>query len=238
MWPGGSRQHPTGGKYSRSGWVSLAGRGVEEVRSPGRGARTGVRWEIKTHCRTGKDGKVKLGSREALAVTWLEMEARSLDGWDSPAAGLKRQVFWLGGSGQKRWFAVSEEGASPSVWFGQVRKSQESSHRVYEREFGGLIWCGTGPFGCSFEKLLKTIYLRFGFGVLVRPFWAADVAAPMRKEWLEKFVAEIPADSRTDLSCFWNQVRLTGFTAWSKNKGSRGDLAWEILRRRYSQTAW
>ncbi len=44
----------------------------------------------------------------------------------------------------------------------------------------------------------------------------------MRKEWLEKFAAEIPADSRTDLSCFWNQVRLTGFPAWSKNKGSRG----------------
>ncbi len=80
VWPGGSRQHPTGGKYSRSGWVSLAGRGVEEVRSHGRGARTGIRWEIKTHCRTGKDGKVKLGSREALAVTRLEMEARSLDG--------------------------------------------------------------------------------------------------------------------------------------------------------------
>ncbi len=80
MWPGGSRQHPTGGKCSRSGWVSLAGRGVEKVRSPGRGARTGVRREIKTHCLTGKDGKVKLGSREALAVTWLEMEARSLDG--------------------------------------------------------------------------------------------------------------------------------------------------------------
>ncbi len=69
-------------------------------------------------------------------------------------------------------------------------------------------------------------------------FLAADVAALMRKEWLEKFVAEIPADNRTDLSCFWNQVRLTGFPAWSKNKGSRGDLAWEILRRRYSRTAW
>ncbi len=23
----------------------------------------------------------------------------------------------------------------------------------------------------------------------MRPFWAADVAAPMRKEWLEKFLA-------------------------------------------------
>ncbi len=142
VWPGGSRQHPTGGKYSRSGWVSLAGRGVEEVRSPGRGARTGVRWEIKTHCQTGKDGKVKLGSREALAVTWLEMEARSLDGWDSPAAGLKRQVFWLGGSGQKWWSAVSGGGASPSVWFGQVSKSQESSHRVYETRvwWADLMW--------------------------------------------------------------------------------------------------
>ncbi len=31
-------------------------------------------------CWTGKDRKVKLGSREALAVTRLEMEARSLDG--------------------------------------------------------------------------------------------------------------------------------------------------------------
>ncbi len=53
-------------------------------------------------------------------------------------------------------------------------------------------------------------------------FWAADVAAPMRKEWLEKFLAEMPADSRTALRCFWNQVRLAGFPAWSKNKGSRG----------------
>ncbi len=40
VWPGGSRRRPMG-----------------------------VRWEIKTHCRTGKDGKVKLGGREALAVT-------------------------------------------------------------------------------------------------------------------------------------------------------------------------
>ncbi len=32
MWPGGSRRHPTEGKYSRSGWVSLTGRGVEKVR--------------------------------------------------------------------------------------------------------------------------------------------------------------------------------------------------------------
>ncbi len=69
MWPGGSRRHPTGGKYSRSGWVSLAGRGVEKVRLSGREALAGIRWEIKTHCRTGKDGKVKLGGREALAVT-------------------------------------------------------------------------------------------------------------------------------------------------------------------------
>ncbi len=69
MWPGGSRRHPTGGKYSRSGWVSLAGRWVEKVRLSGREALAGVRWEIKTHCRTGKDEKVKLGGREALAVT-------------------------------------------------------------------------------------------------------------------------------------------------------------------------
>ncbi len=33
-------------------------------------------------------------------------------------------------------------------------------------------------------------------------FWAADVAAPMRKEWLEKFLAEMPADSRTALDVF------------------------------------
>ncbi len=69
MWPGGSRRHPTGGKYSRSGWVSLAGRGVEKVMLSGREALAGVQREIKTHCRTGKDGKVKLGGREALAVT-------------------------------------------------------------------------------------------------------------------------------------------------------------------------
>ncbi len=80
MWPGGSRRHPTGGKYSWSGWVSLAGRGVEKLRLSGREALAGVRWEIKTHCRTGKDGKVKLGGRESLVVTWLEMAARSLDG--------------------------------------------------------------------------------------------------------------------------------------------------------------
>ncbi len=72
----------------------------------------------------------------------------------------------------------------------------------------------------------------------MRPFWAADVAAPMRKEWLENFFAEMPAASRTDLRCFWNQARLAGLLLLSKNKGSRGDLAWEILRRRYSQTAW
>ncbi len=36
----------------------------------------------------------------------------------------------------------------------------------------------------------------------MRPFWAADVAAPMRKEWLEKFLAEMPADSRTALDVF------------------------------------
>ncbi len=91
VWPGGSRRRPTGdqdslcwtGKDRKASFVArrlsptsdrrkmLAvwmGK-VEKVRSPGRGARTGVRWEIKTHCRTGKDGKVKLGSREALAVT-------------------------------------------------------------------------------------------------------------------------------------------------------------------------
>ncbi len=28
-------------------------------------------------------------------------------------------------------------------------------------------------------------------------------------------------------------MQLAGFPAWSKHKGSRGDLAWEILRRRY-----
>ncbi len=51
-------------------WMGkLAGRGVEKVRLSGREALAGVRWEIKTHCRTGKDGKVKLGGREALAVT-------------------------------------------------------------------------------------------------------------------------------------------------------------------------
>ncbi len=70
MWPGGSRRHPTGGKYSRSGWSgSLAGRGVEKVMLSGREALAGIQREIKTHCRTGKDGKVKLGGREALAVT-------------------------------------------------------------------------------------------------------------------------------------------------------------------------
>ncbi len=69
MWPGASRRHPTGGKYSRSGWVSLAGRGVEKVMLSGREALAGVQREIKTHCPTGKDGKVKLGGREALAVT-------------------------------------------------------------------------------------------------------------------------------------------------------------------------
>ncbi len=37
----------------------------------------------------------------------------------------------------------------------------------------------------------------------MRPFWAADVAAPMRKEWLEKFLAEMPADSRTAFRCFF-----------------------------------
>ncbi len=52
------------------------------------------------------------------------------------------------------------------------------------------------------------------------------------------FLLEMPADSRTDLRCFWNQARLVGLLVWSKNKGSRGDLAWEILRRRYLQTAW
>ncbi len=42
MWPGGSRRHPTGGKYSRSGWLSLAGRGVEKVSLSGREALAGV----------------------------------------------------------------------------------------------------------------------------------------------------------------------------------------------------
>ncbi len=51
------------------GWVSLAGRGVEKVRLSGREALAGIRREIKTRCRTGEDGKVKLGGREALAVT-------------------------------------------------------------------------------------------------------------------------------------------------------------------------
>ncbi len=72
---GGSRRHPTGGKYSQSGWVSLAGRGMEKVRLSGREHLAGIRREIKTHCRTGEDGKIKLGGWEALAVTWLEMES-------------------------------------------------------------------------------------------------------------------------------------------------------------------
>ncbi len=42
---------------------------MEKVRSSGREALAGVRGEIKTRRRTGKDGKVKLGGREALAVT-------------------------------------------------------------------------------------------------------------------------------------------------------------------------
>ncbi len=45
VWPGAPRRRPTGGKYSRSGWVSLAGRGVEKVRLSGREALAGVRWE-------------------------------------------------------------------------------------------------------------------------------------------------------------------------------------------------
>ncbi len=66
----------------------------------------------------------------------------------------------------------------------------------------------------------------------MRPFWAADVAAPMRKEWLEKILADMPADSRTVLRWiflffFWNQVRLVGFPAWSKNKSSRGGSSLE-----------
>ncbi len=60
----------------------------------------------------------------------------------------------------------------------------------------------------------------------MRPFWAADVAAPMRKEWLEKFLAEMPADSRTAFRCFWNQVRLAGFPAWSKIR-VRGECSLE-----------
>ncbi len=56
---------------------------------------------------------------------------------------------------------------------------------------------------------------------------------PRFERMAEIFFAEMPADSRTDLRCFWNQVQLAGFPAWSKHKGSRGDLAWEILRRRY-----
>ncbi len=55
----------TGGKYSRSGWVSLAGRGVEKVRLSGREALAGVRWESdgrsRLSCRTGKDWKGKVG---------------------------------------------------------------------------------------------------------------------------------------------------------------------------------
>ncbi len=58
-----------GGKYLQSGWVSLAGRGVEKVRLSGREALASVRRDIKTHCRTGEDVKVKLGGREALTVT-------------------------------------------------------------------------------------------------------------------------------------------------------------------------
>ncbi len=32
------------------GRVNVASVGLEKVRMPGRGARAGVRWEIKTHC--------------------------------------------------------------------------------------------------------------------------------------------------------------------------------------------
>ncbi len=63
----------------------------------------------------------------------------------------------------------------------------------------------------------------------MRPFWAADVAAPMRKEWLEKFLADMPADSfeMCFFFFFWNQVRLAGFPAWFNNKGSRGGSSLE-----------
>ncbi len=96
VWPGGSRRHPTGDQDSLC-WIGkdrkvscVAGRlsptsegrkilavWMGKSRWPwggkgkvaGREALAGVRWEIKTHCQTGKDGKVKLGGREALAVT-------------------------------------------------------------------------------------------------------------------------------------------------------------------------
>ncbi len=94
MWPGGSRRHPTGGKYSRSGWVSLAGRGVEKVRLSGREALAGVRWEIKTHCRTSKDGKVKLGD--------LTGDGSSQPGWVRLSGRrVEKASFLLGGSGRK-----------------------------------------------------------------------------------------------------------------------------------------
>jgi len=71
-----------------------------------------------------------------------------------------------------------------------------------------------------------------------RPFWAAEVAAPMRKEWLEKFSAGMPDSWKTDFRCFWNQKCVTGLLESSMNRGSRWDLAWEFLSWRYASIVW
>ncbi len=39
---------------------------------------------------------------------------------------------------------------------------------------------------------------------------------PRCEKVAKKFLAEMPADNRTAFRCFWNQVRLAGFPAWSK----------------------
>ncbi len=65
-----------------------------------------------------------------------------------------------------------------------------------------------------------------------RPLWAAEVAAPMRKEWEEKCLVGIPELFRIICRFFLNQCLEAGRFLSSINSGSRGEVIWDFLWRR------
>ncbi len=65
-----------------------------------------------------------------------------------------------------------------------------------------------------------------------RPLWAAEVAAPMRKEWEVKCLVGIPELFRMIFRFFWNQCLEAGRFLSSINRGSWGEVIWDFLWRR------
>lgn len=84
----------------------------------------------------------------------------------------------------------------------------------------------------AFESIWRPSAQGLGFDAWRGLFWAAEVAAPMRKEWLEKLSAGKPDCWRMDLRVLLESKMNNRFIGFVYEKGSWGDLAWVLLRLR------